>query len=491
MRELLHPANAPTLEHAKEQAAIASLNGCSWSFQSAGQVLSKDQLLSASPVAVCTTNTSVTLEVEVVTADVYNEVSAAFTTGEHTTTESHNKAVETHLADHHPAWLAKAMLGMMLTGRTSCVLTVAHRSSSARAHAMLRMNSDFCAELRRDLIAAIRLHQGCQRVSPARVNAAPSSGGVTRRPNRERYADTNCPGLIKLEVRAAQSGAGGAVVVASVAPCDGSHPYAGVDKALEPAGEELVAWATQKELDGVQLAALVKRLHRLEGKPVDTKRLAYLLCKEVTKFSDDAGAPKDDQAAYVMTLAEAGFTLSWWTLGNEALARAEGRQSKRTKRSAGASMTAAHEPSPASRGPSGINLTSRSSLVVATVGDRCWVLPPGWMATGRRTERVSGACLPDLCAFSGVRAGWWWGRGQATADASGLKPKSVLTTAGLKPKSVLTTGQLVTSLETESVLMTWFNPSPPTLRRMPRSLAADKRPALERVGSPVKRESRA
>jgi hypothetical protein len=407
VRELLHPAKAPPSEHGKEQAAIASLNGCSWSFQSVGQVLSKDQLLSASPVAVCTTNTSVTLEVEVVRADVYNKVSAAFTRGEHTTTESHIKAVETYLADHHPAWLAKAMLGMMLTSRTNCVLTVAHRSSSAQAHAMLRMNSDFCAELRRDLIAAIRLHQGYQRVSPARVNAAPSSGGVTRRPNRERHADTGCPGMIQLEVQMAQSGAGGAVVVASVTPCDGSHPHAGVDKALEPEGEELVAWATQKELDGVQLAALVKRLHRLEGKPVDTKRLAYLLCKEVTKFSD-TDAPKDDQAAYVMTLAEARFTLSWWTLGNEALARAEGRKSKRTKRSAGASMTAAHEPSPASRGPSGINLTSRSSLVVATVGDRCWTLPPGWMATGRRTESVSGACLPDLCAFSGRRS---WGGG--------------------------------------------------------------------------------
>lgn len=62
-------------------------------------------------MALCTTNTSVTLKVEVVNAAVYNEVTVIFTRGEHTPTESHDDTVETHIADHHPAWLAKAMLG--------------------------------------------------------------------------------------------------------------------------------------------------------------------------------------------------------------------------------------------------------------------------------------------------------------------------------------------------------------------------------------------
>ena len=46
---------------------------------------------------------------------------------------------------------------MMLKYSTYCVFTVAHGNSNAQAHAMLRMNCDLSAELRRDLIAAIRL----------------------------------------------------------------------------------------------------------------------------------------------------------------------------------------------------------------------------------------------------------------------------------------------------------------------------------------------
>ena len=64
---------------------------------------------------------------------------------------------------------------MMLKYSTYCVFTVAHGNSNAQAHAMLRMNCDLSAELRRDLIAAIRLHQGCQIVSHARINVAASS----------------------------------------------------------------------------------------------------------------------------------------------------------------------------------------------------------------------------------------------------------------------------------------------------------------------------